>query len=145
MFAPRLLERGEVDPAKVAVVTRNVFLAAVDASGFATAVLKKAGSLARQGEGEVVVLHVVDVGGEGAVARLSDRSRRLLSDIRYRFITVSGSVPEEIIRAAEFYGATDIVMGKRGHQPWEKLLVGSTSRAVLESSSIPVIFVEERG
>jgi NhaP-type Na+/H+ or K+/H+ antiporter len=145
MFAPRLLERGEVDPAKVAVATRNVFLAAVDASGFATAVLKKAGSLARQGEGEVVVLHVVDVGGEGAVARLSDRSRRLLSDIRYRFITVSGSVPEEIIRAAEFYGATDIVMGKRGHQPWEKLLVGSTSRAVLESSSIPVIFVEERG
>jgi NhaP-type Na+/H+ or K+/H+ antiporter len=145
MFAPRLLERGEVDPAKVAVVTRNVFLAAVDASGFATAVLKKAGSLVRQGEGEVVVLHVVDVGGEGAVARLSDRSRRLLSDIRYRFITVSGSVPEEIIRAAEFYGATDIVMGKRGHQPWEKLLVGSTSRAVLESSSIPVIFVEERG
>jgi NhaP-type Na+/H+ or K+/H+ antiporter len=145
MFAPRLLERGEVDPAKVAVATRNVFLAAVDASGFATAVLKKAGSLVRQGEGEVVVLHVVDVGGEGAVARLSDRSRRLLSDIRYRFITVSGSVPEEIIRAAEFYGATDIVMGKRGHQPWEKLLVGSTSRAVLESSSIPVIFVEERG
>lgn len=144
MFAPRLLEKGEVDPTKVTVATRDVFLAAVDASGFATAVLRKAASLARQGEGEVVVLHVINIDEEGAVARLSDRSRKLLSDIRYQFITVSGSVPEEIIRAAKFYRATDIVMGKRGHQTWEKLLVGSTSQAVLENSSIPVIFVEER-
>ncbi len=34
-------------------------------------------------------------------------------------------------------------MGKRGHQPWEQVLVGSVSQAVLETSTIPVILVEQ--
>ncbi|WP_083888334.1 universal stress protein [Pleurocapsa sp. PCC 7327] len=35
-----------------------------------------------------------------------------------------------------------MVIGKRGHQPWERVLVGSVSQAVIESSQIPVILVE---
>ena len=34
-------------------------------------------------------------------------------------------------------------MGKRGHQPWEQVLVVSVSQAVLETSTIPVILVEQ--
>ncbi|MFS8879052.1 universal stress protein, partial [Synechococcus sp. H55.8] len=50
---------------------------------------------------------------------------------------------ETIVDVAQERQVTDIVMGKRGHRPWEQVLVGSTSQAVLETSSIPVILVEE--
>ncbi|MBF2022497.1 MAG: cation:proton antiporter [Hydrococcus sp. C42_A2020_068] len=142
-FAPKLLERGEVDPTRVAVSNRIVLLAAVDTSPLATEVLKKTAQLARRSDAEVIVLHVVNVFQQPSfVEKLRQKSRRLLSDIRHRFVTVTGSVPEQIIRIAQEYQVAEIVIGKRGHQPWEHVLVGSVSQAVIESSQIPVILVE---
>lgn len=143
-FAPKLLERGEVDPTKVTVATRHLLLAAVDTSPLATQVLLKAADFARRSDSEVIVLYVINVSHPQVVEQLRQHTQRLLSDIRYRFITVTGSVPEQIIRIAQEYQVADIIMGKRGHQPWEQVLVGSVSQAVLESSPVPVILVENR-
>ncbi|MDB9377027.1 cation:proton antiporter [Nodularia sphaerocarpa] len=143
-FAPKLLERGEVDPTKVTVTTRTLLLAAVDTSGLATAVLTKVADLARRSNGEVIVLHIVNLPNQGEIQELESEAQKLLSDIRYKFITVTGTVPEEIIRIAQEHNVTAIIMGKRGHQPWEEVLIGSVSQAVLETSPIPVILVENR-
>ncbi|PLZ13171.1 sodium:proton antiporter [Fischerella thermalis CCMEE 5273] len=142
-FAPKLLERGEVDPTKVAIARRLVLLAAVDTSPLASQVLAKAADLARRSDGEVIVLHVIRTNDPRGVENLREQSQRLLADIRHKFITITGSVPEEIIRVAQEYRVADIVIGKRGHQPWDEVLVGSVSQAVLESSPIPVILVED--
>jgi len=142
VFAPQLLDKGEVDPTKVAVAGRPVFLAAVDTSALATEVLSKVADLARRSDGEAIVLHIDNIGHEQATKRLREQTNQLLSDIRHEFITLSGSVPEEIVRVAQARRVSDIVMGKRGHQAWEEVLVGSVSQAVLESSPIPVILVE---
>ncbi|PLZ25727.1 cation:proton antiporter [Fischerella thermalis] len=142
-FAPKLLERGEVDPTKVAIARRLVLLAAVDTSPLASQVLAKAADLARRSDGEVIVLHVIRTNDPRGVEHLREQSQRLLADIRHKFITITGSVPEEIIRVAQEYRVADIVIGKRGHQPWDEVLVGSVSQAVLESSPIPVILVED--
>jgi len=143
-FAPKLLERGEVDPTKVAILGCPIFLAAVDDSPLSTDVLTKAADLARRSDGEVIVLYVDNLGDRQAIALLQRKSQKLLSDIRYEFLSLSGTVPEEILRVAESRKVTDIVIGKRGHQPWEQVLVGSVSQAVLEASLIPVILVESR-
>ena len=143
-FAPKLLERGEVDPTKVTVATRILLLASVDTSPLATEVLTKTAALARRSDGEVIVLHVINIADEEGVKRLRSKTQKILSDIRHQFITATGSVPEEIVRVAQEYGVTEIVMGKRGHQPWEQVLVGSVSQSVLENSPIPVILVEDR-
>ncbi|MBE9200352.1 MULTISPECIES: cation:proton antiporter [unclassified Nodularia (in: cyanobacteria)] len=143
-FAPKLLERGEVDPTKVTVATRTLLLAAVDTSGLATAVLTKVADLARRSNGEVIVLHIVNLPNQREISELESEAQKLLSDIRYKFITVTGTVPEKIIRIAQEHHATAIIMGKRGHQPWETVLIGSVSQAVLETSPIPVILVENR-
>nr|WP_256377730.1 universal stress protein [Pleurocapsa sp. PCC 7327] len=108
-FAPKLLERGEVDPTRVAVSNRIVLLAAVDTSPLATEVLKKTAQLARRSDAEVIVLHVVNVFQQPSfVEKLRQKSRRLLSDIRHRFVTVTGSVPEQIIRIAQEYQVAEI-------------------------------------
>ena len=143
-FAPKLLERGEVDPTKVTIATPTLLLAAVDTSDLATAVLTKVADLARRSNGEVIVLHVVNIPHQPEIQQLESQAQNLLSDIRYKFITVTGTITEEIIHIAQEHHATAIVMGKRGYQPWEKVLIGSVSQAVLEASPIPVILVENR-
>ncbi|MEG4275522.1 MULTISPECIES: cation:proton antiporter [unclassified Microcoleus] len=141
-FAPKLLEKGEVDPTKVAISGRPVFLAAVDTSPLTTDVLTKAADLARRSDGDVIVLYVDNLGDKKAIAQLQQQAQRILSDIRYEFLSLSGTVPEEIIRVAQARQVTYIAIGKRGHQPWEQVLVGSVSQAVLETSPMPVILVE---
>ena len=141
-FAPKLLQRGEVDPTKVSVSRRVVLLAAVDTSPLATQVLTKAAELARRSDAEVIVLHVIRMDDPAGVERLRHQARRILADIRYRFVTASGPVPEEIVRTAQDYGVAEIVIGKRGHRPLEEVLVGSVPQAVLESSAMPVVVVE---
>ncbi len=104
--------------------------------------LTKAADVARRSDASVIVLHVIQTNNLPEIEFLKSTSQRLLADIRHQFITATGSIPEEIISIAGDYQATDIVIGKRGHQAMDEILVGSVSQAVLESSSIPVILVE---
>ena len=140
-FAPRLLARGEVDPTKVTVARAIVLLAAVDTSPLAAAVLTKAAELARRSDGEVIVLHVIRVHDPTAVERLQALTKVLLADIRHRFVTAAGPVPAEIVKTAQTYDVAEIIMGKRGHRPLTEVLLGSVSRAVIETSPIPIMVV----
>jgi nucleotide-binding universal stress UspA family protein len=137
-----LLEKGEVDPTKIAIARRIVLLAAVDTSPLSTQVLLKVAELARRSDGEVIVLHVVRVDDPEGVEYLRQQTRQRLADIRHQFLCVSGSVPEAIVRVAQQYRVAEIVLGKRGHRPLDDVLVGSVSQTVLETSPIPVIVVE---
>ncbi|MFN6519122.1 MAG: cation:proton antiporter [Nostoc sp. CreGUA01] len=143
-FAPKLLTKGEVDPTKVTVATRTLLLAAVDTSSLATEVLTKVADLARRSNGEAIILHVINTSNQQDIEQIKQQAKQLLSDIKYEFLTVTGTIPEEIIRIAKEYSVTAIVMGKRGHQPWEQVLIGSVSQAVLEASPIPVILLENQ-
>ncbi|MBW4652325.1 MAG: cation:proton antiporter [Kaiparowitsia implicata GSE-PSE-MK54-09C] len=142
VFAPRLLEKGEVDPTKVSVSDRPVFLAAVDPSPLAAQVLRKAADLARRSNGEVIILYVDNEGNADGVAALKQTAQQVLADIRFEFLTLPGAVPEEIVRVAQARRVADVVIGKRGHHPWHDLALGSVSQAVLEMSPIPVITVD---
>lgn len=144
VFAPKLLSKGEVDPTKVGVTGRPVFLAAVDPSPLAAPVLRKAADLARRSNGDVIVLYVNNGDDEQAIDLLRQSAKQLLADIRYEFLIQPGVVPEQIVRVAEARRVTDVVIGKRGHRSWEDVLVGSVSQAVLEMSPIPAIVVDSR-
>lgn len=85
-FAPKLLERGKVDPTKVTIVQRILILAAVDTSSLATDVLTKAAELARRSDGQVIVLHVVRTADTKGIERLKEKTQILLADIRYRLL-----------------------------------------------------------
>ncbi|MGP1386321.1 MAG: cation:proton antiporter [Thainema sp.] len=142
-FAPRLLERGDVDPTKVTVTRQVTLLAAVDTSPLAPTVLKQAADLARRSDGQVVVLHVQQVDDPEELEQLRNHTQRFLGDIRYQFVTITGSIPEAINQTAQDWNATEIIIGKRGHRPLDELFVGSVSQSVLETSPIPVMIVDD--
>ena len=142
-FAPKLLTQDPVDPTKTTITTQTFLLAAIDTSDLAIPVLTKVADLARRSNGEAIVIHVTNTSSDLEITQLQQLTSQLLLDIPHQFLKITGSIPEEIIRLAQEYQVTDIIMGKRGHQPWEKVLVGSVSQAVLETSTIPVILVEQ--
>lgn len=141
-FAPKLLQKGEVDLTKVTVAS-PLLLAAVDSSPLAVKVLKKARDVARQTNGKAIILYVITIHDESLLEFLKIETHQLLSDIEYRFITTTGNIPEAIVKTAHKYGATDIILGKYGCKPCGgKVILGSVSKTVLETSPMPVILVE---
>lgn len=128
-FAPKLLEKGEVDPTKVAISIHTRTLAAVDTSNLAKDVLSKAADIARRTDGEVMVVHVAVEDDPEGIRIVWAIAGELLADIRYRFEVVEGSIPEVIVKRAAQLDATDIVRGKR--RPQTHFLLGSVSQAVV--------------
>jgi len=141
-FAPKLLQKGTVDPTKISLNKTPLLLASIDDSPLTIPVLKTVADLARRSNAEVIVLHIINIKETAYIDLLKQQTQKILADIRYQFITVSGNVPETILKVAEDFKVNEIIMGKRGQQSWEKVLVGSVSQAVLENSLIPLILVE---
>jgi solute carrier family 9B (sodium/hydrogen exchanger), member 1/2 len=142
LFAPRLLEKGEIDPTKVAISGRPLFLAAVNTSPLARDILLKTADFARRSQGEALVLHVDNQGDTAAIEALRQQASLLLADIRYEFMVGSGSAPEEIVRLSQERPVTALIIGQRGQDGLQNVLLGSVSEAVLDASAVPVIIVE---
>ena len=140
-FAPRWLERGEVDPRSVNLSTQSLLLSAVDDSPLAAEVLRSSAALARRSDAEVLVLHVSDTPGE-AVVWLEQQSQHWLSDIPHRFHVLPGPVAETILAVADQYQAAEIILGKHGQRPLPQRLLGSVAEDVLAASRYPVILIE---
>ncbi len=157
-FAPKLLQRDEVDPTKVAVEQTPILLAAIDYSPTANQVLLKTAELARHSEANIVVLHVCQQPDSTESKYLEAQTRRLLADVRHQFVTTSGAIARGILQAAKTYHATDIVIGKSGQTAadlestdlgtftkppvGDKRHVGLVARSILEVSELPVLVVE---
>ncbi|MEM9512909.1 MAG: universal stress protein, partial [Cyanobacteria bacterium P01_E01_bin.48] len=124
------------------VATAVKILAAVDMSDLAIPVLTKAAELARRSDGEAIVLYVEVEKHAAGLEQLRARSRRYLRDIRHQILVVEGAIPEAIVETAVDIGASEIVIGKRSRTGSDRLLLGSVSQAVLETSPIPTIVIE---
>lgn len=134
--APLLLEKGEVDPTKIAMAHQGKWLVAVDASPGAVSLLKAAATQVRASNGELVVLHVVNHTESFELEWLHRQAATHLTDLRYQFQAIEGTIPETILTVAQDHQVTGIIMGKT---PTPAVgLMGSVSQTVLETSAIPV-------
>ncbi len=138
-FAPKLLEKGDVDPTKVAIARKITILAAVDTSATAVKVLTQAADLARRSDGEVIVLHVIQEKSahNNEAQQLQQQTKQILADIHHQFITAQGSVCEEIIKAAKTHSASEIVIGR--HLAANYTATASVTESVLQSSALPLV------
>ena len=167
-FAPKLLEKGTVDPTKVAIVDYPTFLAAVDVSGSSLTkpVLRKAADLARRTNGELLVLHI---GESGAIDNLKKMAQPILADIRHDFVPpekvkdilvqldpqknysknfsekAKEFIPDIIVKVAEDFKVADVIIGQRDKSVTENLSLGSVSRAVLRKSNPDTVILVKQG
>ncbi|MCT7962073.1 cation:proton antiporter [Laspinema sp. D1] len=141
-FAPKLLQKGEVDPTKVTVDARTLFLAAVDSSPVAMAVLKQTAELARRSHGEAIVLYVVTEDKPEEIKEIQEMTQTVLADIRHQFITEKGAVVESILGWSKAHPVTAIIVGKRHNPEGEGATGGAVSQGVLAGSFVPVLVVK---
>jgi nucleotide-binding universal stress UspA family protein len=135
----------------------EIMLLALDDSEQSTKAFAMAKSLAKLSGGEVRVLHVREYGFAGRAGQvdLEERSEahaivdKAVADLTTAGIKASGTVrgapfghgAGEILDEAISTGATLIVMGSRGLNALEGLVVGSTTHKVLHLGSLPVLIV----
>lgn len=141
-FAPKLLAQDPIDPTKVMVNRKTILLAAVDTSDLAISVLTKTAEIARRCQAEVIVVHALQGEPTASTQILQTQISRLLLDVPHQVVMNAGTVSDVLLKSAQQYQADEIIMGKRGHRPWQQVFIGSASRAVLATSSIPVMLVE---
>ncbi len=148
----------------MAAITRRVpyasILCPVDFSEHAGTALRYAAALARRAHG---TLHVVFVNDPLLVAAaaaayntqtLGETSagelrrfvrtavpRQLLRGVTVRYETTIGKPAREILRLARTQAADLIVLGTKGLTAAERVLLGSTTTAVLRKTTVPVLAV----
>jgi nucleotide-binding universal stress UspA family protein len=129
---------------------------AVDSTDQARGALAAAIDLAGKSGGEVLVVHVHDLGlssRETADLETHDEAR-LLTEALLEVVTGHGvaaraemrsaptaDVAKEILRAARSFAADTIVLGSRGLGEFAGLLLGSVAHKVIQMSDCPVVVV----
>ena len=136
------MQRGEVDPTQVTLEGDITLLTAIDDSPNHISLLTKTAEIARRSSAQVIVLHIIENEQPSYLNDLKSKIKTLLADIDHQFLVIEGSPAEEIIKVAQEYQVSEILVGKKGHNQWEEILIGSVSQMVLENSLIPVILVE---
>ena len=135
----------------------EVLLLAVDDSETAKQAHEAAAQLATLSGGEVRVVHVREYGFVGRAGQVEDEDRsdaQAIVDTAVGNLTQAGikatgvvrgapfgHAASEILDEAESVGATTIVMGSRGLNALEGLIVGSTTHKVLHLGNLPVLVV----
>lgn len=140
-FAPKLLEKGEVDATKVSVGGTVTLLCAIDETELGEKVLIKSAEIARRSDAEVVVVHISQGISLEDLKILREKTKTLLADINHRFIVKEGSISEEILGLAQEYQATEIILGQKTNIS-NPILTDTISQTVLETSTIPVMLVK---
>lgn len=141
-LAPRMLQRGTVDPTRIIVHEKHRFLVAWDGSSGAKAALERAARTARQLDADIVLLHVphrddAELTREQLTAVLGPAR-----DIAVDIVQGRGNPAELIIETAESRGVDYIYMGKWTTSRGENVLLGDVVQHVIGITEIPVIVVE---
>jgi nucleotide-binding universal stress UspA family protein len=120
-------------------------LAAIDLGPSSARVLFHAAGFARLLMADLCIIHVSADPPEEARQRVMDFCvRQGPYEIDFDQTTVvvrAGHVSEAVVREAREHHADLVVVGSRGHERLAKLLLGSSSEAILRNASVPVLLV----
>ncbi len=140
-LAPRMLEKGKVDPTKVTVKDSYRFLVAMDRTPASKEALKEAARIARQSDAELIILHAFFENEPKLSREEMEEELKVAGDIAHELIVVEGNPAEMIVETARKEKVDYIYMGRKGTDTGEKTGLGANTGIVLTHSEIPVILI----
>jgi nucleotide-binding universal stress UspA family protein len=138
---------------------KNQILVPVDFSEQSLIALDQSYNLARQIEGEITLLYVIEEVGmlsrffskqqdEEMRASIEENLRKLASDVEQKskvavnVLVAKGVVYEKIVEVSEMINATLIIMGTNGNDKMKRRFIGANSLRVVRESKVPVITIK---
>jgi nucleotide-binding universal stress UspA family protein len=128
-----------------------VILVAIDFSETSFTVLKKAFSLAQKHHGILQVIHVIEKTWSDIDQTLPSIQKHSWEQLHHQFPQlhkkafhcVQGNIIREISEISEKIGAALLVLGSSGENyMFKELLVGSTTKNIVQNSTIPVLVIK---
>ncbi len=141
LLAPKILEKGKIDPTKINVKEEYSFLVAIDDSESSIKALEEATRISRQLDASLIALNVHDNDGKKINLESIKEKLSMTIDINHVLILKKGNPAEIIIQEAEERDVDYIFMGRNTQESYMKQIPGDISQRVLENSSVPVILV----
>lgn len=137
-------------------------LVPTDFSDHAEYALKVAAQIAHSNESEIILLHMLELPGEGsdalgsgadipeimffknaALRRLSDLlNSHYLNGLTVSEVTKFGKAYDGIVEVARDQGADFIVMGSHGASGFQEMFIGSNAEKVVRTSDVPVLVIK---
>ncbi len=141
-FAPRVLEKGKVDPARVSIKDDFTLMVAYDGSQVSLEALLEAARSARQKDARLVLVNIHHEDGKSREKKeLENLAKDIAGDLPVKVEIRSGSPARKILELAEEFKVDYIYMGKRNYPIYERLLLGDTAQSVVENATAPVILI----
>ena len=135
----------------------NIVLVPTDFTEVANYAIDHAAGIAKQLNGKVALLHVINSETKAFLKKekltdiaINDKLKEIAStvekkyNVKLDYIAEEGSIYKTIAKVTSDIGARIIVMGTHGKIGVQHL-IGSFALKVIESSSVPIIVVQEKG
>lgn len=127
----------------------KTILAPIDFSDASTNALLFAAELAKRASANLVVVNIVEKGGDEKAAKNKlktlelDLKKSFDSDLKYESVVASGSFVTTIKQIKKIKHANLIVMGTKGATGLKRILIGSNTVNVLAKVKVPVFVIPE--
>lgn len=141
-LAPKILQKGVVDPTKITVEYKYKFLVGYDGSPTSTRALEEAVRTAREIDGSLVVVHCHQKNKQSfSKEELQNYLEEFARDIELTTEVLDDNPVKHIIESAEKHEVDYIYLGKHNYKH-EHLLVGDVTEAIIKNTSVPVILFD---
>ena len=140
--APKLLEKGKVDPTKISVKKNYRLLVALNNTEAALRAFAEATDLARQTDASIYLVHIQHNDPSNKRFENLEQFTSGCSDIDSIITIERGDPAEKIVQEALRIEADYIYIGKNNFKESGQDLLGNISEQVVRLSPIPVILVE---
>ena len=140
--APKLLEKGKVDPTKISIKKNYRFLVALNNTEASLRAFAEATELARQTDASIYLVHIQHHDPSNRRLDNLEQLAGTCSDIHSIITIERGNPAEKIVEEALRIEADYIYIGKNNFKESGQDLLGNVSEEVVRISPIPVIIVE---
>lgn len=139
-FAPRLLEKGELDATRVTVAESFKILVVITGDAPPRRLILETARIARRADAELLILNVNPDPEKLVDAALLREELRLARDVAHEVILVDGNVVEMIVETAREHSVDYIYLSRSGAS------TGAHEVAVdvIANTDIPVVIIDDR-
>lgn len=139
LLAPRMLEKGEIDPTRVTVHDQFKFLVVTSGREPPRRLIRETARIACRVDAELLILNVHPDPEHLVDTKILREELLAARDVAHEIILTDGAIPETVVHVAREHQVDYIYLSSQANSPGHH----DITTAILENSDIPVAVIDE--